>query len=564
MMLSSLTVKNIALIEEARLEFSGGLNVLSGETGAGKSVLLSALDFVLGAKAEKGMIRSGETECSVRAEFRVDGELDEVLDELDLEGGELLVISRRFSSDGKGSIKINGASVTGAMLKSVTGRLVDVHGQSDHFYLLKEGNQLKLVDGVAGRALVAQKEALRPLLKRRRELIEDRKRLGGDEGERQRRLDILRYQIEEIERANVTAEEENELNTRREKILNAEKILTALQTAVGALNGEGGGTDALHTAARALSSLHKFGEGYSALFDRLQALSEELNDVTACLEEEAAAFDFDDEEAERVENRIAEIKSLKKKYGGSIEATEAFYEEAKKEFALLSDCDERLEKGKAELLALNGKIFEHCKKMTEIRRTAAEGFALRVSEELKSLNIAAAQFTVEFAPYTQEDVSSAGEDGLDRVKFLFSANAGEPLKELAKIASGGETSRFMLAVKAQLNALGGIGTYVFDEIDAGISGRTARVVAEKFARIAKNTQIIAVSHLAQIASFADRQFLIEKSEEGGKTKTRIFALDSKGRQKEIARLVGGETGEIALKQADELLRQAENYKNSLA
>ncbi|MDE6274828.1 MAG: DNA repair protein RecN, partial [Clostridiales bacterium] len=517
------------------------------------------------AKADKTMIRYGAEECFVRAEFRIgdNDKLREVLKELDLEGDDLLIITRKFGLDGKGSSKINGCTVTSSMLRRVTSRLVDVHGQSEHFFLLKENHQLALIDEMAGEKLIAEKDKLKELLLRRRQINENLSLLGGDEGERSRRLDVLKYQIDEISHAALKENEEEELKARRELLAHAEKILELLSTAREYLTADGSGLDALNGAHRALSALSRFGDNYNALADRSESAVAELNDVAETVEDLSGELDLDPREADRVENRLDQIKLLKKKYGGSIPDIFAFSERAKEEYELLSTSGERMEELKAELEEVDGKIYAVCTAMTKIRRAAAEAFAKRVTAELKTLNIASARFEVQFTPYARESVPQATADGLDKLCFLFSANAGEPLKELGKIASGGEMSRFMLAVKTQLRALYGIGTYVFDEIDAGISGVTARVVGEKFVKISRDTQVIAVSHLAQIAAFADAQFYIEKSEKGGKTFTHIRAVEGDARTQEIARLVGGETGDLALNHAAKLLENAKVYKKSL-
>lgn len=561
-MLKTLYLKNIALVDEAEIAFSEGLNVLSGETGAGKSVILDSIDFVLGAKADKGMIRSGQSECSVRAEFTCEPELlRPVLEELDLEESDTLLIVRRLNADGRGSLKVNGCPMTATMLRKLTSQLVDVHGQSEHFFLLKETNQLRLLDQIAGTE--GERAEVASLLRERRAYAEKLSSLGGDEGERERRADILRFQIDELENAALKEGEEEELTALRTKYQNAEKILGGLKTVRDALLSDGGASDAVNTAHRGLISIEKYGD-YAVLSERLENALAEIEDIGETAESLAEELDIDEREAERVENRLDEIRSLKKKYGGSVEEALNFLTRAKEELQLLENSAEECEKLKALLESNAKKLYSACEALTKKRKEGAEGFTRRVTEELRTLNIPSARFEIAFDPYTEEDLPRANAEGLDRVKFLFSANAGEPVKELGKIISGGEMSRFMLAVKAQLSSIGTIGTYIFDEIDAGIGGKTARVVAEKFADIAKTTQIIAVSHLAQIAAFADRQFLIEKKEEEGRTYSRIRALEEEERAGELVRLLGGEQGGSALMHAEELLKNARAYRSERA
>lgn len=566
-MLSKLTIKNVALIESAEIEFSEGLNVLSGETGAGKSVILDSLNFVLGAKADRSMIRYGESECFVKAEFELE-ETDEAvcaLAEMDIESEGEIVISRRFSEAGKNSIKINGSTVTAAMLKKITSRLVDVHGQSEHFYLLSETNQLKTLDGVCGEILAKEKLVLRELLNAYKEKKQELSKLGGNEEDRERRLEILRFSIDEIKGAGWKEGEIEELLSKRAKINNLEKILSAVKEASEYISADGGACDALHGARRALNSIINLDKEYETLADMLENIAEEAEDAVSRLSEIAESLYFDENEATYVENRLDELRALQRKYAVK-EQSEivALLAEREKEYDLLSDSAERSEKLQKDISELLKKVLASCKRLTEIRKKSAESFCSGVCEELKTLNIPHAAFSVEFKDYSDEDATSASENGLDSVSFMFSANAGEPIKPLGKIISGGEMSRLMLAMKTRLSDTNGISTYVFDEIDAGISGKTAKVVGEKFARIAKNTQIIAVSHLAQIACMSDGEFLIEKNEENGKTRTFIRALSKEEQKEEIVRLLGGEQGdEAAYRHAEELLQRSKEYKAAL-
>ena len=565
-MLSKLTIKNVALIEQAEIEFGEGLNVLSGETGAGKSVILDSVNFVLGAKADRAMIRYGETECMVKAEFFVPETSKAVvtLRDMDIETDGEIIISRKFSENGKNAIKINGNTVTASMLRKVTDSLVDVHGQSEHFFLLKESNQLKTLDGVIGATLTPLKIELAELLKEKKGIEGQIALLGGDEKERERRLDILQFQIEEIEGAGLKEGEEEELLTKRNKIANLEKIISALRNALQALTGESGVCDGLRMASRSLIGIAKIDSEYATVCDRIETLAVDVDDVSETISDMTDGLYFDENEAEETENRLDLYHSLKRKYGKNYAEIQAYLTKIREEYDLLADCEGQYAILTAEMEKLNKKIFAVCKKITELRKKQGFEFCHRVTEELKTLNIASAQFAIDFKNYNEADVDKANGNGLDDVCFMFSANAGEPMKPLGKIISGGEMSRFMLAIKTQLSNVNEISTYIFDEIDAGISGKTAKVVGEKLARIAKNTQIIAVSHLAQIAVMSDDEFLIEKSEVDGKTLTKVYPLDEKEKLQEIVRLLGGANDEeYALKHAEELLKQAKEYKNSI-
>ena len=565
-MLAKLTIKNVALIDSAEIEFDKGLNVLSGETGAGKSVILDSVNFVLGAKADRTMIRYGETECMVKAEFSVPegSKAVQELREMDIETDGDIIISRRFSETGKNGIKINGSAVTAAMLRKVTDSLVDVHGQSEHFFLLKEANQLKTLDGVAGAELAPKKERLGALLSELKQIKGQISLLGGDEKERGRRLDILKYQIDEIEAVDLKDGEEEELISRRNKINNLERIISAVREAAEALSGENGALDCLRAAKRAMASVSRLDEEYASVSERLESLSLDADDVAETLSDLGDGLYFDENEAEETESRLDAIAALKRKYGANKREIDEYLKKSRAEYDLLSDCEGQYALLTEKSAGIRKKIYAVCREITALRKKCGEGFCRRVTEELKTLNIKSAKFEIHFNEYAEEDVVSAGANGLDEICFMFSANAGEPLKPLGKIISGGEMSRFMLAIKTQLSDLNEISTYIFDEIDAGISGKTAKVVGEKFARIARGTQIVAVSHLAQIAAMSDREFLIEKNEAEGKTHTCVRALDEKEKTREIVRLLGGDgEEEFALKHAEELVRQAKQYKEAI-
>ncbi len=566
-MLAKLTIKNVALIESAEIRFGEGLNVLSGETGAGKSVILDSVNFVLGAKADRSMIRYGEAECMVKAEFFVseNAKAVETLKEMDIESEGEIIISRKFSETGKNSVKINGNTVTAAMLRKVTDSLVDVHGQSEHFFLLKESNQLKTLDGVVGAPLLERKALLSSLLKQSKDIDSRIEVLGGDEKERERRLDILGFQIEEIEAVDLKEGEEEELVAKRNKIANLEKIITAVRDASQALSGEAGVLDGLRMASRAIASVSRIDQSYGEVLEKLESLAIEADDVSETLTGLGDELYFDENEAEETENRLDAIRALKRKYGANKAEIDEYLIKIKEEYELLSDCEGQYAALTAEKNKLLKKMYALCREMTALRKEAGTAFCRRVTEELKTLNIEHAQFDIEYNEYSEEDASRANANGLDEIRFLFSANAGEPMKPLGKIISGGEMSRFMLAVKTQLSDVNEISTYIFDEIDAGISGKTAKVVGEKLARISNKTQIIAVSHLAQIAAMSDNEFLIEKVEQVEKTITRVHELDEQSKVKEIVRLLGGSDGdEYALKHAEELLKQAKEYKNTIS
>lgn len=556
-MLLRLYVKNVALISEADIEFDSGLNVLSGETGSGKSVILDSINFVLGSKADRTMIRYGENEAIVKAEFELpsDCEAVKILGEYDIETDGTVIISRRLTADGKGAIKINGNTVTAAMLKNVTAHLVDVHGQSEHFFLLSEDNQLKVLDGLLGGKAEEIKSALKEQITEKRNLKSKIAALGGDESERARKLDLLDFQIKEIEKAGLKKGEFDELTARRNIIFNLEKILASLNYAKNALNSDGGCMDGLSASIREMNRISDIGEEYLQLTARLENLYTEATDVSETLSDLADSLTLDEAEAQSIEERLSLIKALKKKYGADEEEILRFKENAQNEFDAISDSAAIIEKYNKNIADCDDKIYSLCVKLTELRKSAADKFCKNIENELKTLNIANAKFNVRFKEYDKVSANLQSANGSDEICFEFSANKGEPLKPLNKVISGGEMSRFMLAIKTQLKNLNGISTYIFDEIDAGISGFTAGTVAAKFRDISKTTQILAVSHLPQVCAASDAQLLIYKVEEGGKTVTKVKRLTESQKIDEIMRLTGSVNSDAARQHAEELIKQ---------
>lgn len=556
-MLARLQIKNIALIDSADIQFDGRLNVLSGETGSGKSVILDSINFVLGSKADKGMIRYGESEACVRAEFEVahDSPAAKAVESFDIECDGQIIISRRYNTDGRGSIKLNGNAVTASMLKAVTSKLVDVHGQSEHFFLLSEGNQLKVIDGLCGESAEAVKRQLAGLLSEKKSIFNEISLLGGDEQERARQLDLLDYQIKEIQAADIKVGEYDELKTKRNLINNTEKILSALSGAADIFNADGGCTDLISAAQRQIATVSDLSSEYEKIYNRLESLYAEAEDIAQSVVDLADEVSFDESEAQYVEERLELLRSLMKKYGSDEESVLAYLEEAVRRYDNLINSAEELEKLNKRLCELDDEIFDCCCKLSAVRRECAENLSGNVVEQLKSLNIPDAQFVVEFAPFDRSNANLNSSNGSDDIRFMFSANKGEPLKPLNKVISGGEMSRFMLAIKTQLKGINGISTYIFDEIDAGISGMTARTVAQKFIDISRDTQIIAVSHLPQVCAASHAQFLIYKTEESSKTVTRVKRLTDEQKLDEIVRLTGNVKSDAAREHAKQLIEQ---------
>ena len=565
-MLKKITVKNFALIDYAEIIFTEGFNVLSGETGAGKSIVLESLNFVLGAKADKNLIRSGESECFVTAEFDLSFATwaKTVYEELDYDYDDTLIISRKFNDSGKSTIKINGYPANVSILKKFTSYLVDVHGQSEHFSLLSQTNQLSLIDKFGGEEILCLKKEISNFLDEYKLLKNQLNQLGGEESGRLIRLDVLSYQINEIESANVQEGEEEKLLEIKEKLKHQEKIVNALSSIKYSLANEGGVSDITSNAVKQASFISDLGEEYNVLYERLNNVYSEIEDLAMTSENLLESFDFLEYSIDEINERLAVIKNLKKKYGDNYSDILLFLDNAKKE----KDKLENFSTIYQDLIIKEAKykdiLYNKYSQLSDIRKKTAKILSESVVVELKELGMENAKFNVEFSnPNNVEDTKFDGV-GYDSVIFTFSANVGEPLKPLSYIISGGEMSRFMLALKVQTAKCNDISTFVFDEIDAGISGAVAKIVSEKLVKISKSVQVVSISHLPQIVSFGDNNLLIYKTVENSSSYTRIKPLSKEDKVLEISRLIGGDINSSSANiHAMEMIKQADAIKKSI-
>jgi len=553
-MLSNLQIENIAVIKSASIDFENGFNVMTGETGAGKSIVIDSLNAILGERTSRELIRSGADSASVCAEFQNVGDnVKNELEKLGIEKDDTLIVSRKLTPDGKNVCRINGMPATVSMLKALGVQLVNIHGQLDNQSLLSPETHCSFIDKLAGsgRELNEFKELYSLYIKKENEL----KSLNTDVNEKNRRLDILNYQIEEIQKADIRPGEKDELTEKLGFLRNAEKVLDLLHAAYAALNGDGempGVADIAADAASKLLSAADYSSDFAETANGVNDAAMNLSAYTEELRDKIYSLDYDPNETERAEERLDVIYRLSQKYGDSEEDILAYLENAEKERDALSFSDERAEQLRAETEKAYNEALAAAKKLSEIRIEAGKKFSADVERELAFLDMPSVKFIV------NDSVGELYENGIDNIEFLLSANAGEEPKPLSKIASGGELSRIMLAIKCVLSELDDIDTLIFDEIDSGVSGRAALKIAAKMKELSKTHQVICVTHLAQIAAFADEHKLISKEEKDGRTYTCIASLDYNGRKYELARIMGGLTvTQSILNSAEELLSSAE-------
>lgn len=559
-MLSELQIQNIAVIKEAVLTFTDGFNVMTGETGAGKSIVIDAINAVLGCRISRELIRTGCDSAFVSALFYTNNlRITDMLQTLDVpaeEDGSVL-IQRRMFADGRNSCKINGVTVTVSAIRQLARFLVSIHGQSDNQTLLSPEYHCGYIDSLA------QNEALRARYKTAYDAYMDAKRrlsaLNTDESEKQRRLDILNYQIAELEAAEITEGETAQLEERLNVLRNAERISELLQQSYAALNGaegEGGASSLAFSAADALNRAAAFSAEFSEAASGVREAAYALSEYADTLRNALYSDDFDSAAADAIEERLDTLYTLRRKYGETEADMLAFLENARQEREQIEMSDEIREELTEFVSKTKAEASEIAAALSDSRKKAADLFCENVRKELHFLDMPSVQFLVQNTP------GELTENGTDNLEFLLSANAGEAPKPLAKIASGGELSRIMLAIKSVLAEKDEVETLIFDEVDTGVSGRAAQKIAIKLAELAKSHQILCVTHLAQLAAFADTHFRIEKTEHDGQTFTYVAALDDIGRKHELARILGGLTvTELQLQNAQEMLENAKLLKN---
>lgn len=552
-MLTSLKIENVAIIESAAIEFGCGLNVLTGETGAGKSIVIDSINAILGERTSRDIIRTGAQSAKVYAVFEdVNERVRNFLDEngIDCEDG-VLIINRTLSREGKNVCRINGAPVTVSMLREIGSELIDIHGQHDNQSLLSPEKHCGFVDSFAGNAdlITDYREKYGRLCEIRSKL----KKLTTDESSKSQRIDFLTYQIDELEKAEITIGERDELKARKSLINNSQKVIESLNIAYEALKADGAGIDMITDAESEIANASAYMETLGEASEKITDIRYELEDIAETVRDAMTEVDFDPSELEDIDERLDLLYRLSKKYGDTEEEMLEYLEKARAELDNIAFSEERvkeLQKQKKEALA---ETETAACKLTESRKTAGEKLSNAICSELEFLDMPNVRFVVKC-----NDIGLT-ENGKDEIEFLISANAGEEPKPLAKIASGGELSRIMLAIKNVLAETDGVDTMIFDEIDTGVSGRAAQKIAMKLRSASKGRQVICVTHLAQIAAQGDVHLYISKSVSDGKTYTNIKSLIEEERVAEIARIMGGmEITKLQLESAREMLANAGN------
>ncbi len=576
-MLKEIHIRNFVLIEALDLEFSGGFNVFTGETGAGKSIILDALSVVLGEKADTSFIREGTKRASIEAVFDYGSRRDEITEILEREDlmpeddDDELILAREIRDGGRSTARVNGSAVSIAVVQELGALLVDIHGQSEHLSLLKPASHIRLVDQFAGNGDLLKE--YRGVYKKYLAVSKELRELRSGEEEALRQQDILNYQLNEITSAELSADEEEKLQKDRERFANAEKIIKSAHQGLQALNGRSeerpGIIDQLSVLEDALDSMAGYDETLQPLCEAVVTAADQLNDVLDALQKYKASLGYSPRKVNQIEERMQLYFSLKRKYGGTVEAVLEFAENAKRKLGLITNADARSSELETERQSLLDRLAELAAELSEKRTAAAKLISQGVEKELDDLRMPSAKFEVTMDRFPAEDgladknggTWAFGDNGYDRVEFLISPNPGEGLKPLAKVASGGETSRVMLALKNTLAKADTIPTMVFDEIDQGIGGRVGALVGEKLWELGQYHQVICITHLPQLAALRDAHFHVRKQIEDGRTQTVVTPLTEDESLHEMAALLGSDSEENE-QAVTAMLKDAEQFKKS--
>lgn len=558
-MLETLNIKNFAIIENTSLSFNLGFNVLIGQTGAGKSIVINALKFVLGDKPNKDNIRTGENEMYVKAVFsNLSQKVNKCLNSFDIACDDVLIISRSFNIEGKSSCKINGETVTVSMLKQIGSLLVDICGQHDGTMLLNSNNHLSLLDSYAKDSLLKDKEKLSELLSKKKEIEKEILSLGGDDTDRERTLDLLDYQIKEIENANLKEGEDEQLENDIQVMSNHEKISNALEITYSGLSND--------NLYQALSNLELAGNYDNKLLEyaeRLKSVFIEFEDISSSINEYMSNMSFSENELDNLTLRLESIKSLKKKYGNTIEDVLNYLDECKTKYENIQNSEELLVRLQSQKVDIIKELYNVCVKIHNTRIKVAKEIEAKVEKELATLGMKNTKFTIMFNQLPDIENAQFTTSGFDTIEFMFSANAGEQQRSLVKTISGGELSRFMLAIKNVFASCEDTNLLIFDEIDSGVSGEVGYLVGQKLAILSKTYQIICITHLPQVTALADNYIYISKQVEGEHTKSVASYLTTEQLASYLVTLFGSKESTAGLEHAKELITSAQKFKENL-
>jgi len=601
-MLLRLEIRNIALIDEVGIELGDGLNILTGETGAGKSIIIDSINMLLGERFSRELIRTGQEKANLEAVFNVDNQkFNDIYEKygIEPESDGTLIISREYSVGGRSICRINGRIITLSILKEIGGKLIDVHGQYDNQSLLKKENHIELLDAFGGEVIGKFKNEYFQLFTRRKEIKNSIRKLMGDEKDRERKIDLLKYQINEIKSAKLKIKEDEELTRQKTILYNSGKIADAIENVYNMLYlGKGTNNsvyDEIVESVLKLESICSFDDVYSKIRTKLEDIEFQMEDIRDEIRNAKENIEYNPFMLEQIEERLDLIYKLKKKYGYTLSEVIQYYQNSEKELNTIIKSEEYINKLQRQLIDTESSLYDIAVKINKERTSAATLLENKICKELAELEMRNASFKVSIQMNNNEndynknnndnsnnndnvghhndnhhnDNSSNNydqmirftENGLDKVEFLISSNAGEPLKPLSKIASGGEMARIMLAIKAILADVDQVPTLIFDEIDIGISGKASQRVGEKLSYISKTHQVICVTHQAQIACMADNHYLIEKFIEGDSTKTKVCKISDEKVIKEVSRILGGDAITLHTKNlAIEMLENARKFK----
>lgn len=562
-MITELSIKNFAIIDDISISFQDGLTVLTGETGAGKSIIIDAVQLLTGSRASVDFVRHGEKKAEITGLFSLESTNQVVYDKcaeygIDIEE-DSLVLERTITNNGKSVCRINGKIVTLTILREIGQSLVNIHSQHDTVHLMDKGLHINLLDQYNHRQIMPVKEKYNVLFEKYTSLVQKLKNLSENEQEIAHRIDLLSFQLQELNEANLQAGEDETLEEERNKLLHFEKLNQSLHEAYYALYGDQRGLENIDIAQNALQQVKTIDPSFEKNAEQLTNLYYQLEDITFNIRNQMDEMEYDEERLDVIEARLNEINRLKKKYGSTVEEMLTYKDEIEKELDELQNKDIHLESLKEEIEKVEQDALKIAKKLTEMRKKTALKLEKEIKHELTDLYLQNATFKVDFttAPHLHQN-------GIDEVFFLISTNVGEPLKELSKVASGGELSRMMLALKKIFAKHDRIGTVIFDEIDTGVSGRVAQAIAEKMYQIAQSTQVLCITHLPQVAAMADEHLLIEKETVNNRTHTIINELNYEEKVQELGRMMTGATlTDTALEHSEQLLQLTRTFKEKV-